>query len=114
PNALLREVEDDLLCPVDELRRLAEPFTAEPGDLLAYPDQAPQRRRLLDDACVVLGVRRCRDERGQLGDAGCASDLLELATLLELVGQRDRVDGLTLGPEREAGPVDRAVGAAVE
>ena len=49
---------------VDELDRLAGPVDAEPCDLVAGADQPPQGGHLADDACVVAGVRRRRDERG--------------------------------------------------
>ena len=98
----LREVEDDLLGLVDEVGRLARPFPAEPGDLAAGADQAAQRRHLAHDPRVVAGVRARGDERGQLVDAHAAADALELAALLELVDERDRVDGLALRVEREA------------
>ena len=113
-DALLREVEDDLLRAVDELRRLADALLAEAGDLLPGADQPSKGCRLLDDARVMLDVRGRGDERGELRHARGTADLLELAALLELVRERDRVDRLALRPQREARPVDRAVGAAVE
>ena len=45
---------------------------------------------------------------------GRAADVLELAALLELVDERDRVDGLALRVERERGAVDLRVALAVE
>src|SRR5204863_7009020 len=54
------------------------------------------------------------DERGQLMDPDAASGVLELAALLELVDERDRVDGLTLGVQRQRGAVDLGVALAVE
>src|SRR4029079_18617584 len=57
-DPLLREVEDDLLRAVDELRRLADPLATEPRDLLPRLDQRAERRRLLDDPGVVVDVRR--------------------------------------------------------
>ena len=51
PNALLREIEDDLLRLVDELGSLAEPLAAEPGDLLAYPI----RPRSVEVSLTTLG-----------------------------------------------------------
>ena len=91
-DPLLGEVEDDLLGPVDELGRLADSAPAEPRDLLARLDEPAERRGLLDDPRVVVDVRRRRDERRELGDPRAAADLLELAALLELVRERDRVD----------------------
>ena len=85
-DAVLREVEDDLLGAVDELGRLARAVPAEPRDVLAGADEPAQRRHLADDLRVVRRVRRRRHERGDLVDALLAADLLELAVLVELVG----------------------------
>ena len=41
-DALLREVEDDLLGPVDELGRLADALAAETRDLLPGAGSAPR------------------------------------------------------------------------
>ncbi len=94
-DARLRELEDDLLGAVDELGRLlALALHAEARDLAAGPHQPAERRHLADDAGVVAGVGRGGHERGQLVDADAPADLLELAFALELVDERDRVDGL--------------------
>ena len=111
---LLGEVEEDLLGAVDELRRLPRALPAKPCDLAAGPDQAPQRGGLLDDLRVVARVRARRHERRQLVDADLATGVLELAPLVELVDERDRVDGLALRVQRERGPVDLRVALPVE
>ena len=113
-DPVLGEVEDHLLGPVDELRRLAGPVPAEPLDLLADDREAAQRRHLADDLRVVAGVRRRRDERRDLVDPLLAADLVELAALVELVGDGDRVDRLALLVELERGAVDLRVRLAVE
>ena len=77
-DARLREVEDHLLRTVDELRRLGRAVHAQPRDLVAGADQAAQRGHLADDARVVRGVRRRRDECRELVDADLAADVLEL------------------------------------
>ena len=46
--------------------------------------------------------------------AHASADVFELAALLELVDERDRVDGLALRVERERGAVDLRVALAVE
>ena len=113
-DALLGELEDDLLGPVDEVERLAGALLPEARDLRAGADEAAQRRHLGHDAGVVGGVRSCRHERGELGDPGPAADVVELAPLVQLVDQRDRVDRLALRIEPERGAVDERVAAAVE
>ena len=47
-------------------------------------------------------------------DADAAARVLELTALLELVDQRDRVDGLALRVQRQRGAVDDGVALAVE
>ena len=106
-DPLLGELEHHLLGAVDEVRRLAGTCLAEPLDLLADPNEPAERRHLLDDAGVVLGVRGRRHDRRQLRDLGGAADPLELAALVELVREGDRVDRLALAVEGERGPEDR-------
>ena len=113
-RALLAELEDDLLGSVDEIGHLAVAFLPQADDLLAGPDEPPQGRHLLDDARVVLDVRRGRDERGELDHAPLATSSLELPALVELVDERDRVDRLALRPQRERGEVHLRVALAVE
>ena len=111
-DALLREVEDDLLGAVDELDRLAGAVEAEPRDVVAGADQPAQRRHLADDARVVGGVRRGRDERRELVDALLPADVASsVAGAVELVDDGDRVDRLALRVEREDRLVDRARGS---
>jgi hypothetical protein len=59
----------------------------------AGPDQPAERRRLADDLRVVVGVGGRGCDRGQLVDPELAADVLELAALVELVSEGDRVDG---------------------
>src|SRR5262249_9979342 len=77
-GALLRKVEDDLLGAVDELLG-GEPLPLEPEarDLLPGAHEAAERGHLPDDLRVVAGIRRRRNEGGELVDARAAADLLE-------------------------------------
>ena len=77
-------------------------------------DEPTQGRHLPHDAGVVRGVRGGRDESGQLVDPDLAARILELASLLELVDERDRVDRLTARIEPKPGPVDLRVALAIE
>jgi hypothetical protein len=61
-------------------------------------------------ACVGGGGH----EPGELVQPDAAADRLELAALLELVRQRDRVDRLVLAVELERGAVDLPVRLTVE
>ena len=60
------------------------------------------------------GVRSSRHERRQLVDPPTAARVLKLASLLELVDERDRVDRLALGVEGDGRSVDLRVALAVE
>src|SRR6185437_8947286 len=110
----LAELVDELLGACDELRRLALALPAELRDIAARDDEPAQCRRLADDLRVVAGVRRGGDEPGELVEADAPADRLELAALLELVRERDRVDGLVLAVELERRAVDLRVRLAVE
>ena len=113
-DARLREVEDDLLGAVDEVRGLAGPLPAQLGDLAARPNQPAEGRHLAHDARVVPRVRAGGNEGRELVDANAAARALELPALLELVDERDRVDGLALRVQRQRGAVDDGVALAVE
>ena len=110
---LLGELEEDLLGPVDELGGLSRALPAEAGDLAPDPDEPAERRSLLDDLRVVAGVRARRHERRELVDAHLAADVIELAALVQLVDERDRVDRLALRVERERGSIDPRVALPV-
>ena len=113
-GAALGELEDEILGARDELGRLALAIPAELRDLAARADQAAESRRLADDLGVVAGVRARRHEEGELVQANATADLVELAALLELVRERDRVDRLVLRVEGERRAVDLPVRIAVE
>ena len=113
-DARLRELEDRLLGAVDELRRLRRPVDAQPRNLVAGADEPAQRRHLANDARVVRRVRRGGHERRQLVDPHLSADVLELASLVELVDERDRVDRLAAGVQGEAGAVDLRMALPVE
>jgi hypothetical protein len=110
----LRQFEHDLLGPVDEDLRLSGTLPAELRDLLPRGDQPSERRHLADDPRVVRGVCGRRNERRQLVQANATADSFQLASLLQLVDQGDRIDGLALGVERERRAVDLGVALAVE
>src|SRR5207253_6952065 len=98
----------------DELRRLALALPAELRDLAAGTDQSAQRRGLADDLRVVARVGGGGHEPGELVQPDAAADRVELAALLELVRERDRVDRLVLAVELERRAVDLRVRLPVE
>src|SRR5207253_428089 len=77
-------------------------------------DEAPQGGGLADDARVVGCVRGGGHERGDLVYADTAADGVELAPLLQLVGERDRIDRLALCIEGERRSIDLRVRLAIE
>ena len=105
-----------MTCSARSTRSPASPGRSQPRRAISPPARMrpAQRRRLPHDPRVVRGVRGRGDERRELVQADAAPDVLELAALLQLVGQRDRVDRLALGVEREGGAVDLRVRLPVE
>ncbi len=94
--------------------RLAGPVPPEPLDLLADEREPAERGHLADDPRVVARVRRRRHESRELVDPFLAADVHELAPLVELVGDRDRVHRLAVLVEVERCEVDLPVRLAVE
>src|SRR5205807_5527557 len=100
---------------VDELGRLlAVAFQTQAGDLAPGSDQPAKRRGVADDARMVAGVARGRDDRRQLVDPDLAADAFELAAAFEFVDERDRVDRLAAAVQVERRPVDLGVALSVE
>ena len=95
-------------------RRPRRRAPAPAGRSPARADEPAERGHLLDDAGVVLDVRGGGHERSQLGDARLSTRGLELATLVELVDERDRVDRFALRPQGERGAIHLRVALAVE
>jgi hypothetical protein len=62
----------------------------------------------------VRGVRGGGNERRQLVDTHLAAGVLELTSLVELVDERDRIDGLPAAVERQRRAVDLRVALPVE
>ena len=96
-DALLREVEHDLLGAVDELDGLARTVQAEPRDVVARPDEAAQRRHLRDDAARSARAFEAAGTSAASSWMRSAPPAdVERRRLLELVDDRDRVDRLAL------------------
>ena len=84
------------------------------GDFRRGVDEAAQLGLLLDDLRVVRDIGRRRHDVGDRRDERDAADLLELAVLAQLLGQRDEVDCLVVLGELQHRIVDTAVRLAVE
>ena len=84
------------ICSARSTSSGVSPGRSQPSRWISFADdgQPAQRRHLAHDPRVVGGVRGGRDERRDLADALLAADVLELAALVELVGDGDRVDRL--------------------
>ncbi len=70
-------------------------------DLVGRVDQVAQRRLLLDDARVVLDVRRPRHAVGERGDVRRAADIVEVARARQLFLERDEIDRVAALAERD-------------
>ena len=81
-NARLRQLEDDLLRAVHEIRRLAGAFPPEPGNLCSGANEPPERRHVGDNPRIVSGVRGRRHEGCKLVDADAPTRPFELPALL--------------------------------
>ena len=96
------------ICSARSTSSGVSPGRSQPSRWICSPTsrEAAQRRHLAHDLRVVAGVRGRRHERRELVDPLLAADLVELAALVELVGDGDRVDRLAVLVELERGAVD--------
>ena len=83
-------------------------------DLVGGAQEPAQHRVLADDARVLADVADGGDRAGQQVDRGAAADALELAGLLEVLDERERVDRLADRVQVEHRLEDQAVRLAVE
>jgi hypothetical protein len=103
------------ICSAWSTSEAVSPGRSHPRRAISPPARmSPRRIGLVDDLGVMARVRARRDERRELVDARRAADVLELPSLVQLVDERDRVDGLALRVEGERGAVDLRVALAVE
>lgn len=84
---------------VDDVGRVALAVVAELDDARPGVDEAAEDRSLGDDARVVAGVGRGRDDRRKGVQVVRAARLVQLTGLDELVGDGDDVGRLTVGVE---------------
>src|SRR6185503_7107371 len=83
-------------------------------DVVRGREQPSEERAVLDEAPVVAEGPDARRGSGERVDLGLAADLFELAAGAQVLGEREDVDRLAGGEEREHRLEDRAVALAVE
>ena len=111
---LVRDLEDRALGDVDELARRRVVRVDAGLDLVRGAQQPAQHRVLAHDPRVLADVADRRDARRQQVDRGAAARGLELAGLLEVLDERERVDRLAAVVEVEHRREDDPVRLAVE
>ena len=112
-DAPLRDVVDHRLGAVDRLGDVVREAVPELRDLARDADESTEQRVLLDDVRVAPGVGDRRRGRLQIDEHARPADRVEQVRAAELLGDRDRVDGLAGAVQRrdrlEDVPVRRLV-----
>ena len=108
------DLEDRALGHVDEVARERLVAVDLRLDLVGRVQQPAQHRVLADDPRVLAHVADGRDRARQQLDRGRAADALQVARLLEVLDERQRVDRLALRVQVEHRLVDAPVALAVE
>ena len=108
------DVVDALLCIVGHPFGVGRRRVRHVHDVGRRADQAPEQRRLRDDARVVRGRGGRRDLLDEVPHVQGTADVLENAGALQRLDTGDDVDGLALGVEPAEHVVDPAVGGAIE
>jgi hypothetical protein len=118
PEVLARVVvgdfEDAALREVDQLARRRLVGVHALLDLVGRRQEPAQHRVLAHDAGVLAQMADGGDRTREHVDHRAAADRLEVAGLLEVLGQREGVDRLALRVQVEHGLVDAPVGLPVE
>ena len=100
-RALLRDLEDLRLGDVQQLVGCLAATERLGDDLGRDLDQPSEKRLLLDDASVVLDVRRRRHRVDEEADVILAARPFQIAAPLQLVGQGERIDDAAALRDRE-------------
>ena len=111
---LVGDLEDRALGHVDEVARERLVAVHARLDLVRGAQQAAEHRVVADDAGVLADVADRGDRAGQQVDRRAAADALEVARLLEVLDERQRVDRLAERVQVEHRLVDARVALAVE
>jgi hypothetical protein len=113
-RVLVGDLEDRALGEVHQLAR-GRLVRVDLGlDLVGRVQQPAQHRVLADDAGVLADVADGGHRARQQVHRRAAADRLELAVLLEVLDERERVDGLARPVQREHRREDQPVALAVE
>ena len=91
---LVGDLEDRALGHVDEVARERLVAVHARLDFVRRAQQAPEHRVVADDARVLADVADGRDGPGEQVDRRAAADGVEVARLLEVLDERERVDRL--------------------
>ncbi len=113
-GATLADLEQDRLGPVDGDLGVVRLLVPDRGDPSGRADEVPQDGLALDDAPVVLGMDRGGDRVHEAGQVRRAPHFGQPIATSELLAERDQIDRLALGVEREHGLVDVGVLGPIE
>ena len=113
-GAVLADLEQDPLGPVDGDLGVVRLLVADRRDLAGRADQVAQHRLALDDPAVVLDVHGGRHRVHEGRQVGRPADLLQPVAPGKLVAEGYQVDRLALAVQRQHRLVDVSVLLAVE
>src|SRR5689334_5026295 len=108
------DLEDGALGALDDLARWRLVAVHAGLDLVGGGEQAAQERALADDLRVLAQVADSGDGGRERVDLGLAAGRIEAAARAQVLGDREDVDRLARGEEREHRLVDLAMALAVE
>jgi hypothetical protein len=113
-RVLVRDLEDRALGHVDQVARERLVPVDLRLDLVGRVEQPAEHRVFLDDPRVLAQVADGGHGAREQLDRRRAADVLQVARLLEVLDERQRVDRLALGVQIEHPLVDAPVTLAVE
>ncbi len=113
-DAALSHTEDELLGLIQDPVFIVGSLVRHARDLRRSADQSAQSGRPLHDAPIVLCVDRRGDHVDERSEIAGPSHMLQLPATLEFVTERHEIGRLALLVQVNDGPVDQAMGLAVE
>src|SRR5439155_24479399 len=103
----VRDFEQVTLERLDQLLRLTGPLTDFSLDLVRKVEHLPEQGLLLDELSVLARIAGRRHSGRKLMDVCFAAGPFQLSPLLQLGADRERVNRLVLGVERQDRAEDR-------